>query len=81
MGWQLAEAKNKLSEVVRLAISEGPQEIARRNDKVYLVSERDYLCFTQQGRPDFKNFLLHSAPDFTGLDLTRSKSPMRESVL
>jgi len=41
--WQLQEAKNQLSEVVRKAQSEGPQVITLHgNDAVVVVSARDY---------------------------------------
>jgi len=43
MEWLLAEAKNKLSEVVSLALTSGPQRIKRRGQAVILLSEDDYL--------------------------------------
>ena len=36
MEWRLAEAKNKLSELVSRALAEGPQRVVRRNDAVIL---------------------------------------------
>ena len=42
MIWKLADAKNKFSEVVRQALSNGPQRIERRNDALYLMSEEEY---------------------------------------
>lgn len=43
MTWQLQEAKNKLSEVVKRAASSGPQEITRHGRKeAVIVSFRDY---------------------------------------
>ena len=41
MTWNLAEAKNRLTEVVNLALTEGPQTITRRNDTVVVVSAAD----------------------------------------
>ena len=38
MTWKLAEAKARLSEVVRLALVDGPQRIERRNDAVVVVA-------------------------------------------
>ena len=35
--WQLQEAKNKLSELIDRALSEGPQVITRRGAKVAVV--------------------------------------------
>jgi prevent-host-death family protein len=41
--WQLQEAKNRLSEVVGRALSEGPQIISRRGqDVVVVVALEDY---------------------------------------
>lgn len=45
--WQLQEAKNKLSEVVKLALSKGPQLITRHGERtVVLLSYAEYerLC-------------------------------------
>ena len=77
MTWALAEAKNRLSEVVSLAISSGPQEISRRGEKVIVLSELDYLKLKGQ-KMDFKQFLLKKSPDLSGLDFQRDSSPMRK---
>lgn len=69
MEWLLAEAKNKLSEVVSLALTSGPQRIKRRDQAVILLSEDDYLKLIGE-KPSFKNFLMES-PSFEGLDLKR----------
>jgi len=79
MDWKLAEAKNKLSEVVRLALSEGPQRVVRRDDAVVVLAEREYETLTG-GRLSFKDFLL-AAPDLELLDLDRDKTPMRDVTL
>jgi len=43
MEWQLQEAKNKLSEVVELALKNGPQEITRHGKKTAVIlSMKDY---------------------------------------
>jgi antitoxin Phd len=79
MDWLLAEAKNRLSEVVTLALTSGPQRIRRRNQVVIIVSEMDYLKLTG-ARPDFKRYLMEG-PSFEGLDLTRDESPSRDIEL
>jgi prevent-host-death family protein len=56
MTWNLAEAKNRLSEVVNLALTEGPQTITRRNDTVVVISAEKYAELTGE-KPDFKEFL------------------------
>ena len=45
--WQLQEAKNKLSEVINLAITKGPQLISRRGEKTAVLiayTEYEKLC-------------------------------------
>ena len=62
MTWKLADAKNRFSEVVNRALSEGPQHISRRSDRVVLLSESDYRKLTGP-RPSFRAFLA-AAPAF-----------------
>ena len=72
--WQLADAKNRFSELVNLAISRGPQRVTRRGDVVFVVSEKDYERMSGK-RPDFRSFLLGSTPSLEGLNLERDKAP------
>ncbi len=76
MDWKLADAKMKLSEVVRRALDEGPQRVLRRNDAVVVLSEADYERLAGE-RAGLRDFLL-DAPDLNGLDLQRDAAPMRE---
>lgn len=70
MPWQLQEAKQRFSQLVRSALAEGPQVVTRHGEAVVVVvSAEEYQRLTG-GRPDFKEFLL-SAPDFREIDLTR----------
>jgi antitoxin Phd len=76
MGWQLQEAKQRFSEVVRRALSEGPQVVTRHGEEaVVVVSAREYRRLT--GVPDFKEFLL-GRPDLGVLDLERPRELPRE---
>ncbi|MBY0292093.1 MAG: type II toxin-antitoxin system Phd/YefM family antitoxin [Alphaproteobacteria bacterium] len=79
MSWQLAEAKNRLSEVVTLALTSGPQRVKRRNQSVIILSETEYQRLTG-ARPRFKDYLM-KAPSFEGLDITRDESPSRDIAL
>jgi antitoxin Phd len=79
MTWNLAEAKNRLSEVVNLALSEGPQTITRRNDTVVVLSAAEYAELTGN-RPGFKNYLTQGE-SFEGLELSRDRSPTRDVEL
>lgn len=76
MIWQLAEAKNRFSEVVRLALSDKPQRITRRNEAVVVISEKHYQELLGN-KPSLVDYLI-SAPSLEGLDISRDKSPMRE---
>lgn len=44
--WNLAVAKNKLSEVVNLALTAGPQTITRRRDSAVVISAERHAEFT-----------------------------------
>jgi antitoxin Phd len=76
MIWQLAEAKNKLSEVVTLALTEGPQRIKRRDQTVVVISQDEYESL-KGNRPSLVQFIL-DGPDLSDLDLERDRSPIRE---
>ncbi|TXH70280.1 MAG: type II toxin-antitoxin system Phd/YefM family antitoxin [Thiothrix sp.] len=77
MQWRLADAKNRFSEVVKLALSQGPQQILRRNESVVILSLQDYQRLLGD-RPNFRQFLLDSTPALDDLDLQRDRSAMRE---
>lgn len=76
MEWRLADAKNRFSELVTRALTEGPQRIRRHNGAVVVVGEQEYEKLTGK-RPDFKEFLLGEGPSFEGVDLTRDRSRTR----
>lgn len=76
MEWRLADAKNRFSELVNRALSEGPQRVHRRNDTVVVIAQREYEKLTGD-RPSFKELLL-AGPGLDDLDLVRDRSPMRD---
>lgn len=76
MEWQVAEAKNRFSEMMSRALSDGPQRVRRRKESVVLISEKEYERLTG-ARPDFRDFLMQPA-GLDELDLTRDQSPMRD---
>ena len=57
MSWQLHEAKNKLSEVIKRALSEGPQRVTRRGDAVIIIAESEYLKLAGK-RPSLAQWLV-----------------------
>ena len=79
--WQLQEAKNRLSEVVRKARSEGPQVITLHGaDAAVVVSTQD---FGRLSRPKGKlvDFFRKSPLVGVKLDLKRSKDTGRKIEL
>ena len=79
MNWRLAEAKNRLSEVVSKALGEGPQRITRRGEVVIVVSEAEYMRLTGE-RVGFVDYLM-SGPSLEGVEFERDSTPMREVEL
>ena len=77
MQWRLAEAKNRFSEVINKALSEGPQKVTRRDDTVIILSLDDYEKLAGK-QPGFKDFLLNQTPKLEDLDLKRDKTPIRD---
>lgn len=76
MSWQLQEAKQKFSELVRKAEQEGPQVVTRHGEEVaVLVSAATYRELSGGGE-DFKAFLL-SGPDLSELEIKRSPEVAR----
>ncbi len=76
MVWQLAEAKNKFSEVFTRTIEEGPQFVTRRDQEIVLITRDEYDRLTGEA-PSFISHLL-SIPKGDDLDLTRDPSYPRE---
>jgi prevent-host-death family protein len=80
MQWRLAEAKNRFSEVVNRALSEGPQLVLRRDDAVVVMDRREFEMLSGK-RPGFKEFLMGAGPSLEGLSIKRDRSPMRRIKL
>jgi prevent-host-death family protein len=74
--WRLYDAKNRLSEVVNLAITVGPQRIKRNRDEVVVLSLEEFERLSGK-KKSFIDFL-KSSPVFEGLDLERDRSQGRE---
>jgi antitoxin Phd len=80
MDWQLADAKNRFSELVNRALLEGPQCVRRRGDAVVVVSQRDYEKLTGKST-SFKRFLMGKGPSLDGVEVGRDRTPMRNADL
>ncbi|MBI3794451.1 MAG: type II toxin-antitoxin system Phd/YefM family antitoxin [Nitrospinae bacterium] len=76
--WQLQEAKGKLSEVVKRAVKEGPQEITLRGESVaVLISRKEYDRLSHP-KPNFVEFMRASPLVGLDLDFTREQTLTRE---
>jgi antitoxin Phd len=76
MRWQLQDAKNRFSEVVDLAVSEGAQTVTRHGrDTVVILSVDDYRRL-RGADVTFKSYLMHG-PSLEGVDLARDTTPDR----
>ncbi|MGH3090673.1 MAG: type II toxin-antitoxin system prevent-host-death family antitoxin [Rubrobacteraceae bacterium] len=80
MSWQLQEAKQRFSELVRRTLEEGPQTVTRRGKEVVVVVPAEEWRRKNEEKMDFKEFLM-SAPDLSVLDLERSKEKPRDIKL
>ncbi len=79
--WQLQEAKNRLSQVVDLALHDGPQTITLRGKpSAVVVSFEEYRRLTQP-RTGLSQFFKQSPLQNVDLDLSRSAGLSREVEL
>ena len=75
--WQLQEAKNRFSEVVRKASEEGPQTVTKHGkDSVVVLSAEDYRRL-EQPKTSLVDFFHKSPLSKIELDLKRDMSPVR----
>jgi len=77
MSWQVQEAKQRFSELVRRTLEEGPQIVTRHGEEVVVVIPARDFRRAGADAPDFADFLL-SAPDLRALELDRPRSMPRE---
>ena len=79
MSWQVQEAKQRFSELVRRTLDEGPQIVTRHGQEVVVVlAAHEYRRLVGQV-PGFKSFLL-SAPDLSLLDLDQPERDLPRDV-
>ena len=76
MRWQLQEAKQRFSELVRRARSHGPQVVTRHGEEVAVVVSIEEYRRLIADLPSFKELLL-AAPDLDALEINRSRDPAR----
>src|SRR5699024_6724341 len=79
--WQLQEAKNKFSEVVRKATEECPQTVTKHGkDSVVVLSVEDYKKI-ERPKTSLLEFLQHSPLASVYLDIDSDKLPTRDIYL
>jgi prevent-host-death family protein len=76
--WQLQEAKQRFSELIRFVEVDGPQFVTRHGEEVAVVIDiAEYRRLKGGDRAaDFKDFLL-AAPPLDELEIRRSSEPAR----
>lgn len=76
MHWQLQEAKQQFSEVIRSSAEEGAQFVTRHGKEVAVVLDIDeYRRLTGQSM-DLKDYLM-AGPKIDELEIHRSSEPSR----
>lgn len=81
--WQLQEAKARLSDLVRTAATDGPQEITVRGQAAAVVlSQADYERLVgKRAAQNLADFLLASPLAGLSLEFAREQTPTREEGL
>ena len=77
MIWQLQEAKQKFSALVRSALKGGPQVVTRHGQEVVVVVAVEEFRRMTGEKPDLKEVLL-SGPPLDELEIERSREMPRE---
>ncbi len=76
--WQLQEAKNRFSEVVNKALSEGPQTVTRHGEEVVVVLSKAEYNRLKKSQLSLVEFFRQSPLVGIQLDLERDQSLPRE---
>ncbi len=81
MRWQIRQAKQGFSQLVRRAVEEGPQVVTKHGEDVVVVlSAKEYQRLKGEANVGFYHFLM-SGPDLSLLEIHRSKEPSRRVEL
>jgi prevent-host-death family protein len=71
MRWQVQDAKQRFSELIRTAHLDGPQVVTRHGEEIAVVIDIAEYRRLKGETPEFKDFL-RSGPGFDDLDLDRT---------
>lgn len=77
--WTSSEAKNKFSEVIDKAISQGPQVVTRRGKEVAVILSLDEYRRLRKASISLVGFFRDSPLVGVDLDLERDKTSPREN--
>jgi prevent-host-death family protein len=75
--WQVQEAKQRFSELLRLAHADGPQVVTRHGEEIAVVLDMQEYRTLRGQRMDFKEFLLTDPLEIEELDIQRSDATDR----
>jgi prevent-host-death family protein len=78
MAWQVQDAKQRFSELLRSAHAEGPQIITRHGQEVAVVIDITDYWHLKGDVTDFKDYLRGGA-DFDELELSRAAEGPRDT--
>jgi prevent-host-death family protein len=77
MIWQIQEAKQRFSEVIRLTEADGPQIVTRHGQEIAVIISITEYRHLRGPDTEFKDYL-RSGPDLDDLDLSRPGDGPRE---
>jgi prevent-host-death family protein len=80
MAWQLQTAKQRFSELVERARSEGPQVVTKHGKEAVVVVSAEEYHRLRGDEPRLVDFI-RSAPDFDSLELDRAGDRGRDIEL
>jgi prevent-host-death family protein len=72
--WQLQEAKNRFSEVVRKALNEGPQTVTRHGEEAVVIISKGEYDRLVKSKTSLLDFFRQSPLVGIELDLSRDQS-------
>jgi prevent-host-death family protein len=78
--WKLKEAKNKFSEVVKEALSQGPQIVTRRGIETVIILSYSEYCKLTMSQKKLSEFFRESPLVDTDIDICRDTSDVRPDI-
>jgi prevent-host-death family protein len=76
MQWQVQDAKQRFSELIRTAHTDGPQVVTRHGEEIAVVIDIVEYRHLRGQFVEFKDYL-RAGPDFDDLDVGRSSEEPR----